>query len=70
MRRTVLLVLGAAVAAPLLASAPAGANPYCGWIGPVQAVGPICTVKCAMGLGVDPTSRPYVTGDTSCFVTD
>lgn len=73
MRRT-LLLLAAALAAPLLA-APASANIYCGEFGPIDnAYGPVCTVKCAMTADpqVDPSSKPPVRGlfDDPCWIQD
>lgn len=44
MRRHVALLLGAAAIAAALAPH-ATANPYC-TVGPTQAFGPVCTVKC------------------------
>lgn len=75
MRRTPMLVLAAAVAAPLfLSAAPAGASVYCGTlVGPIQASGPVCTVKCALATDftVDPTGHPPVQGlQAPCFTQD
>jgi hypothetical protein len=74
MRRTPLLVLAAAVATPLFLSAPAGASVYCGTlVGPIQASGPVCTVKCALASDytVDPSGHPPVQGlQAPCFNQD
>lgn len=74
MRRPVLLLVAAAAAAPLFATAPANASIYCGEFGPIrQAFGPICTVKCAYNNPpvVDPTRVPPVyLPDASCYWED
>jgi hypothetical protein len=73
-RRVTLLAVAAAVAAPLLAAAPAEASVYCGRLGPVeQAFGPLCTVKCALANPpvVDPTRTvPVYLPGASCYYED
>lgn len=75
MRRTALLALAAAAAAPLLAAAPARASIYCGPFGPIEnAWGPVCTVKCALTASpeIDPKSPRPVSGvfDDPCWFQD
>ena len=62
MRRTTALLLAAAAAATLSASSPAEASVYCADWGPLPGWGPVCTVRCQMGM--QPEVNPKDVGET------
>lgn len=62
MRRTTALLLTAAAAATLLSGSPANASVTCADWGPLPGWGPVCAIRCQMGM--EPEVNPKSVPDT------
>lgn len=62
MRRTTALLLAAAAAASFASASPANASVYCADWGPLPGWGPVCALRCQMGM--QPEVNPKDVGAT------